>query len=186
MDVQSPARARPVRGAPASRESVIDDRWDDRRGRFPAVPTARVSHPGSEVHRALADAIGRNLDLHGHLRRSVTFFFFVPLCAFLEGWIRKAGFLYLQGMRGTPPWNTRLGRFPPRSSRRSIRSSVRSGGMVFRQPSPAFFPIASSGLITPSPPTLPACSPVALLVYRACPARRSGTYSKIVRRARGT
>lgn len=115
VDVQSPPRARPVRGAPASRESGID-RWWDRRDRFPAVPTTRVSHPGSEVHRALADAFGRrrrrrrNLDIHGHLRRSVQTFFFFALCAFGG---KKWAFVCLQGMRDTPPWSTLLGRFPP-------------------------------------------------------------------------
>ena len=111
VDVQNPPRAQPVHGAPASHESVIA-RWD-RRDRLPAVPTARVSNPRPKVHRALADAFGRNLGVHGHFRRSVNLFFLSPLCALGEkGWIGKVT-VNVQGMRDTPPWSTRLGRFPP-------------------------------------------------------------------------
>lgn len=42
-----------------------------------------------------------------------TFFFLLPLCALGEkGWIGKIT-VNVQGMRDTPPWSTRLGRFPP-------------------------------------------------------------------------
>jgi hypothetical protein len=69
VDIQGPSRTRPVCRAPASRESAING-WN-RRDRLPAVPTARISDSRQEVHRTLADAIGRNLGIHGHFRWSV-------------------------------------------------------------------------------------------------------------------